>query len=242
MTNKDRQRAIRARMAQTGEPYSVAARHLREQRATAPLGVAAQAHAGSSTAADAVGADDQISTEELIAFRERILGGQQPETEAPRPRSRADACPVCGDPDCQGLACPQGQRAAQIAARLDPDSLAKAWREAALDVAVQGAAGDIDAAILSAICEAIAGADLKQVRLGPAQIGQLRVAAGPPLDATEVGTLTGLPVAALARAVSPRLEATLSGQVEDDLEDGAVEDRTSDVMRGRWFTREGAGT
>lgn len=239
MTNKDRQRAIRARMAQTGEPYSVAARHLREQRAAAPLGDAtAHDHAGSSNAADAA---DQIpiDEEELRAFRERILGGQWPETQAPRPVSRADACPLCGDPGCLGLACSQGRRAAaQIAARLDPGSLASTWTQAALDIAVECAAWHIEGAIY----EAFAYVDLSQVYLSPAQIGQLRVTAGAPLDATAASVLTQLPVAALARAVSAQLQAALTRQVADNLEHGAVEDRTSDWIGGRWTTWEGAGT
>lgn len=78
-----------------------------------------------------------------------------------------------------------------IVSGLDLGSLASALAPATLDSAVEHAAGHIDAAIFGVICEAIQDVGLGQVHLGPAQIGGLRVTAGPPLDAKAQGVLTG---------------------------------------------------
>jgi hypothetical protein len=244
MTNKDRQRAIRARMAQTGEPYSVAARRIADQRAAAPPDdAAAQAHADTSNAEEARGADDQMLTEdELAAFRARLEPSFLLEAEAKAPHACPQAGPVCGNPapcpacrdrGCRALACPEGRRAAaQIAARLDPGSLASAWTQATLDDAVDYATVAISSAIFDAISGALQHVAVSQVRLQPAQTGLLRVTAGPPLDATEISMITRLPVAALAQAVSADVETALTSQVIDGLED-AAEGRASEVMQGR---------
>ena len=254
MTHRDRKRAIRVGMAETGESFAVAARAIAEERAASQAsGAAAGAGVATGAKADDWGFENSEEfKEEIEALRERLLAscGHKPdrtsrhicpETGSCPACGNPVSCPACGDPGCRELACPEGKRAAaQIVSRLDPRSLIDAWREAVLDVAVSDAAREIDNGICDAICNAVRDVPVGGVCLHPAQIPQLRLAAGPPLDAVATSVLTRAPVASLTRAVSARYSAEITKQVGDELEMG-IENRTSDLMLGRWYTFEGAG-